>query len=204
MSRVGILGGTFNPIHAGHLMLAEWALDEIELDEVWIIPTGVSYLKKAGDIVPGEDRLRMAELAAAENERFKCLDLEIVKKGDTYSYQTLEQLCEQYPQNEFFFLVGADCLYTIEMWKRPDRIFQQCTLVAAVRNDASLSEMEAKKVELEERFHGRIILLSFLRMAISSTEIRQRIKYGRSIRYLVPDKVLSYIKEKGLYQDENC
>lgn len=203
MRKIGIVGGTFNPIHLGHLMLAEWAMDELKLDEIWLIPTGVSYMKNPGEIAPCQDRLRMTELAAQDNDRFQCLDTEVFQTDNTYSYKTLELLHEQYPESVFYFILGADCLYTIEKWKNPDRIFRQCTIVAAVRDNAAMSDMEEKKAELEARFQGKIVLLPFMRMSISSTEIRRRIKNGQSVRYLVPDKVLSYIEEKGLYREEN-
>lgn len=203
MRRIGILGGTFNPIHLGHLMLAEWAREEAHLDEVWMIPTGVSYMKDPKEIASGEDRLCMTRLAVEENPWFKCVDIEVQRKNNSYSYETLERLQEQYPEDRFYFILGADCLFTIEEWKEPRRIFQNCTILAAVRDEALLSEMEEKKRELEQQFQGKIHLLPFVRMALSSTEIRQRIRRGQSIRYLVPDKVSSYIKEKGLYREES-
>lgn len=204
MRKIGIVGGTFNPIHLGHLMLAEWALDELQLDEIWLIPTGVSYMKNPNEIASGIDRFRMAELAAADNDRFKCLDTEVYQTDNTYSYRTLEILHGKYPEDDFYFILGADCLYSIEKWKNPDIIFRQCTIVAAVRNNTEISDMKEKRMALEKKYHGKIILLPFIRMSLSSTEIRQRIRNGQSIRYLVPDKVLSYIEEKGLYREKNC
>lgn len=203
MRRIGILGGTFNPIHYGHLTLGEWARDALELDQVWIIPTGVSYMKDQGEIVSAGDRLQMAELAVCDNAGFQCLDIEIRQKGHTYSYETLERLKAMYPEDELYFIVGADCLFTIETWKNPEQLLQSCILVAAVRENVDLSEMRSKKEDLEKRFHGKVILLPFLKMSLSSTEIRQRIRQGKSVRYLIPEKVLLYIEEKGLYREEN-
>lgn len=200
MRRIGIMGGTFNPIHIGHLMLAEWAKSEAALDEIWLIPSGISYMKANQYVAPAEDRLRMTELAAKENIHFTALDLEIKRDGYTYSCETLEELAAACPEDKLYFILGADCLYTIENWKCPERIFQCCRLIAAVRNDASLEEMEEKKQELEQRFGGEIMLLPFVRTAISSTEIRERIRQGKSVRYMVTDSVLSYIEEKGLYR----
>lgn len=204
--RIGIMGGTFNPIHTGHLMLAEWAMDAVNLDEVWLVPAGMPYMKAGQDVLPGEERLRMTELAAADNSRLICLDMEVRREGYTYSYETLEELHRNYPECVFFFIAGADCLSMIDTWKSPERIFANCTLVAAVRGEASLSEMERKKRELEQRFPmggGGIILLPFLQMSISSTLIRERIRRGLSVRYLVPDSVLNYISEKGLYREKD-
>lgn len=200
MRRIGIMGGTFNPIHMGHLLLAEWVQDEMGLDEIWLIPNAVSYMKSEQKAAPAVDRLRMAELAAEENYHFKCLDMEIRRGGYTYSYETMEELVETYPSDEFYFIVGADCLFTLESWKCPERILRCCKIVAAVRDEASMEEMKMKKEELERRFGGEILLFSFARLSVSSTEIRERLSHGKSVRYMVPDNVLAYIQEKGLYR----
>lgn len=197
---IGIMGGTFNPIHMGHLLLAEWVKSEVGLEEVWLIPSGISYKKEAQEVASAEDRLRMTELAIKRNRFFKCLDLEVKRGGYTYSYETLEELTRTYPEDAFYFILGADCLFTLETWKYPERIFQCCKLIAAVRDDASLEAMEEKKAELEQRFGGEILLLPFLRMAISSTEIRERVRQGKSVRYMVPDSVLTYMEGKRLYR----
>lgn len=198
--RIGIMGGTFNPVHMGHLLLAEWVRGEAGLDEIWLIPNGVSYMKEAQEVAPAEDRLRMTELAIKRNRYFKCLDLEVKRSGYTYSYETLEELTRAYPGDTFYFILGADCLFTLETWKCPERIFQCCKLIAAVRDDASPEAMEEKKKELEQRFGGEILLLPFVRMSLSSTEIRERIRQGKSVRYMVPDSVLTYIEGKRLYK----
>ncbi len=202
MEKIGIMGGTFNPIHLGHLMLAEWAMDEAGLEEVWMIPTGLSYMKAGQRIPDGEVRLQMTLLAADGNPRLRCLDTEIRREGYTYTYETLELLKEQYPENKFFFIIGADCLFTLETWKYPGRILRNATLLVAARNGISLEEMEGKRGELLERFGGEILLMPFVSISLNSTEIRNRIRKGKSVRYMVPDKTLSYIKEKGLYSDE--
>lgn len=198
--RIGIMGGTFNPVHMGHLLLAEWVKGEAGLDEIWLIPNGVSYMKEAQEVAPAEDRLRMTELAIKRNRYFKCLDLEVKRSGYTYSYETMEELTRAYPGDTFYFILGADCLFTLETWKHPERIFQCCKLIAAVRDDASPEAMEEKKAELEQRFGGEILLLPFVRMSLSSTEIRKRIRQGKSVRYMVPDSVLTYIEGKRLYK----
>lgn len=231
MRKIGIMGGTFNPIHLGHLTLAEWTRDAFALDEVWFIPTGCSYMKTDGVILPGRERLHMTELAVQGNPFFRCLDTEVSREGYSYSYETLEILKDRYPEDEFFFIVGADCLSSIETWKYVDRIFQNCTLIAAFRDgvfsddgeeasdgnnrhpvecsdeeaapyhDEALDYMEEKCRELRRRFHADIILFPFFHMSVSSTELRRRIREGKSVRYLIPDSVLQYIEEKGFYRE---
>lgn len=199
--KIGIMGGTFNPIHIGHLTLGQWAMNELNLDEVWFIPTGISYQKEKLQVLPGEERLHMTELAIADNVAFKCLDMEVKREGYTYSYETMEQLKRQYPEDTFYFIVGADCLFAIENWKYPEKIFESCILAAAIRGKASLGEMEKKKTQLEARFNGKVVLFPFSKLEISSTEIRSRVHEGKSIEHMVPEKVKKYIEEKGFYRE---
>lgn len=202
MHKTGILGGTFNPIHVGHLLLAEWALDALGLEEVWLLPSGESYMKSGQDVLPARERLHMTQLAAAENRRLRCVDTEVQKPGASYTCETLEQLNRENPGTAFYFILGADCLFTMERWREPERIFAACTLVAAMRGERSAEEMEQKKRELERRFGARILLLPFLQVEVSSTQVRERVAGGRSIRYLVPDSVRAYIEEKGFYSGD--
>lgn len=202
MVKIGIMGGTFDPIHIGHLALAQYAMDEEGLDEVWFVPTGCSYMKEDRKVLSPKERYEMTRLAVEGNPRMRCLDIEIKRKGYTYSYETLEELRKEYPKAEFFFLFGADCLFAIETWKYPERIFANTKIIAAVRNGANLAEMKSKIEELQNKYKAAIQLLPFLNLEISSTDLRERVRNGKSIRYLVPDKVLYYIAEKGFYKDE--
>lgn len=200
MGKIGIMGGTFNPIHNGHLMLAQYALEENNLDEIWFIPTGCSYMKKDQGILPGEERFHMVELAVTDNPRMYPIDIEIKREGYTYSYETLEMLNALYPEHQFYFIFGADCLFSIENWKCPQEIFDNCTIIAAVRSGASMEQMEAKKEELLNKFQGNIILMPFLQLEISSTLIRERLAMGKDVRYMLPESVLQYITDKHFYE----
>lgn len=204
MSKIGILGGTFNPIHAGHLMLAECARETFGLDEVWFIPTGRSYMKEcggtAGNMPLPEERLRMTDLAIRDNPFFRCLDMEVKRSGDTYSYETLEELRRREPENAFYFILGADCLFRMDAWKEPGRIFAACEIIAATRGDADVEALGEKAARLRRDFGARISLLPFRNLDVSSSEIRERVRQGRSIRYMTPESVMAYIDEKGFYR----
>jgi len=200
MRRVGIMGGTFNPINTGHLMLAECAREDFLLDEVWFIPTGYSYMKESGSKDPlSSDRLEMTKIAVESNPYFRCLDIEVIREGNTYTYETLEELKYSNPDTKLYFIVGADCLYEIERWREPERVFRACEMIAAVREDFDSSQMQDKINELCTKYDARIHFLPFREIAISSTEIRERVVLGKSIRYMVPDAVMRYIEEKGFY-----
>ncbi len=199
MQKIGILGGTFNPIHTGHLMLAEYARDALFLDEVWLMTTGASYMKDERTIASAEDRMNMVNLAIEDNVFLKSSDIEIIRQGDTYTYETMKILSGQYPDAEFYFITGADCLFSIERWKCPEQIFEACTLVCAVRNGVSVEDMEAQKRRLEALFNARVALLPMPNIDISSTDIRNRIREKHSVRYFVPDKVFRYIQDRELY-----
>lgn len=198
--KIGIIGGTFNPIHLGHLLLAEWAKDAFALDRVMVMPTGISYLKEGTNVLPGEERLHMVQLALEDRSDMFAEDLEVQRGGFTYTHETLEALSEVYPNDSFYFICGSDILFSIEKWKDPQRIFDLCTLVAAVRGDESMEDMIIKRDELAEKFHANIEVFPFMNFSVSSTEVRNRIKEGKSVTYLVPEKVLSYIEEKGFYR----
>lgn len=201
--KVGVMGGTFNPVHIGHLMLAEWTMEAAGLDEVLFIPAGCPYMKSQEEILDGVKRLHMVELAIRSRDDFLCSDMEIRRNGYTYTYETLEQLKMENPDTEYYFIMGADCLFSLENWVHPERILRACTLIAAARNGSPMSQLECKRRELEQRYHCSIRLLPFLSMEISSSDIRSRLKTGRSIRYLVPDPVFNYIAENKLYQEVN-
>lgn len=198
--KLGILGGTFNPIHIGHLLLAEAAYDEIGLDGVMFLPSGNSYMKDASGILAAADRLEMTQLAVKGQPDFFVSDMEIKRGGNTYTYETLSTIKDLHPDTQLFFLTGADCLFSVENWRNPEQIFASCSFVTALRGDADEAKLNKQVQRLQERYDANIILLPFLKMEISSTAIRERIKQGKSVRYMVPEAVYQYLLEKQLYK----
>ncbi len=197
--QVGIMGGTFNPIHMGHLMLAEKAREEFSLDQVLFMPSGISYLKANETILPGEDRFKMVSLAVQENPHFAVSDLEIRREGNTYTWETLEALHRESQSVRYTFLMGADSLFQIENWLYPERIFATCRLGVAIRDDMDAEACQRKAEQLMQAYGAEIVILKNRRIDISSTDIRERIEQGRDIRYLVPDSVREYILEQHFY-----
>ena len=199
--KIGVMGGTFNPIHIGHLLLAEWAMEAAGLDQILFMPAGCPYMKDNRYVLDGDKRLQMTALAIEDHPAFAVSSMEVERKGYTYTCDTMEQLKKEHPEDTLYFIMGADCLYTIEKWRDPERIFRASHVIAAARNGSSLAEMEQKCRELSHKFHGEILLLQFPAMEISSTDIRERAAAGRSIRYLVPENVREYIITNRLYQE---
>ncbi len=201
MAKIGILGGTFHPIHNGHVALGQYCLDKKLVKEVWFIPTGVSYLKAGQKMLSGEERLRLTRLAIEGRPNMSALDLEIRRPGNTYTVETLRELKKLWPEHEFFYIIGADCLFSMENWYQAEEIFQLCTMLVARRDGKSRGEMRKKARDLKDRFRAKIHLLEFQEMEISSTLIRDRIKNGKSIRDLLPEKLAKEIKKKGYFKD---
>lgn len=201
LKKVGIMGGTFNPIHMGHLILAETARTQYALDEILFIPSGKSYMKQELEILPGAVRAEMVALAIEDNSSFSLSLMELNRPGNTYTYETLEELKKEKPDTEYYFILGGDSLFAIENWKCPQRIFESCTILAAMRDEKDKDEMQKKAALLTEKYHAKILLLSCGRMDISSTYIREQVKIGKSVRYQMPDKVIKYMEENHLYKE---
>lgn len=199
--KIGIMGGTFNPIHQGHLLLAEEARDYCNLDEILFMPSGFSYMKNKKEIASNEARKEMTLLAIKENPSFYLSTLEMEREGATYTCETLEILKKRYPLALLYFILGADNLFSIEKWKNPEQIMQGFTLIVAARGAKTEEEILHKAEELKQNYRAKIQLLPERTIDLSSSEIRERIKNGQSVRYMLPDKVFAYIEEHGLYQD---
>lgn len=206
MSRIGILGGTFNPIHIGHLELAKAAIKEVYLDKLLVMPSGVSYLKK-DQIIPDSDiRLKLCETAIDGLDNiFEISDLEVKRTGNTYTYETILELKKIYPNDEIYFIIGADSLYYIKNWVKVSEIFDNCTIIAARRGEYSEDEdIRFKKVaeELILTFNAKIILLNTIITDISSTKIRKMFADNTDeteiLKYL-PQKEYLYIINNNIY-----
>ena len=202
--RIGIIGGTFNPIHYAHLFVAECAREQFKLDRVIFIPSGESYFKRGQDIPSGEIRYQLVKKATEDNPFFKVSRIEIDRPGDTYTIETLEQLSEMYPGDELYFIVGADTLNQIDKWVRYEDVLRACTILAAVRDDTDEENLQNRINELTKMVpEAKIESIRMGRIEISSTMIRERVKADKSIKYLLPESCIEYIALKGLYSENS-
>ncbi|MBC8079836.1 MAG: nicotinate-nucleotide adenylyltransferase [Gorillibacterium sp.] len=192
--RIGIMGGTFDPIHNGHLLAAERVGEEASLDEVWFMPANVPPHKRSQPHTTALHRLRMVELAIEDNRRFRISDIEIRKGGTSYTIDTMTELCAKHPNDEFNYIIGADMVMYLPNWYRIDELARKVTFIGVGRPGYTLNMQE-----LMPELQHKIRIVSMPMMEISSTHIRDRYRDGKSIRYLVPDAVLDYIEVNRLY-----
>lgn len=190
--RIGIFGGTFNPPHLGHLIVAEHVQSMLSLDTIYFVPSFISPHKKRGEETLASHRLKMVRLAIRTNKKFACSDLEIKQKDISYSYRTIESFHKAFPSSRLFLLIGADNFVDFSTWKYPGRICDEATLVVMSRS--------AHAPAAGTQFAAAAKFVDVPDIEISSTEIRKRIKQGKSIRYLVPEVVRRYILEHGIYR----
>ncbi len=199
--RIGIMGGTFDPIHMGHLILGEQSFEQLHLDKVLFMPSGNPPHKRnrAGRASDGQ-RVDMVRLAIEDNPHFELSLAEMHETGYTYTYRTLEELKEQNPDTDYYFIIGADSLFTFDEWKKPARICRACTLIVAVRDHASSDELNQEIKRLSAEYEGHFTLLDTMNIDVSSHQIRSWVSEGKSLKYYVPDPVISYMKENGIYR----
>ncbi|NLK99778.1 MAG: nicotinate-nucleotide adenylyltransferase [Clostridiales bacterium] len=200
MKKVGIMGGTFNPIHNGHLFLAEHAYEQAGLDYILFMPTMNPPHKAGISVESAEHRINMVRLAIKDNPHFLISDIELQRPGITYTSDTLIALKESEPDTEYYFIVGADSLMMMSRWMDPQTVFRLSTIVAGGREQSTQEQLEEQARYLENEYKGKIILLDMPIMELSSEKIRERRSKGKSIRYYLPDEVISYINKHDLYK----
>jgi nicotinate-nucleotide adenylyltransferase len=193
--RLGVLGGTFDPVHTGHLVLAEHAREALSLETVLFIPAGDPWRKSHRTITPAAHRVAMLRLAVEDNAAFGISDIELNREGPTYTADTLEALAGERLDDEFYFIVGADALADLPNWRDPQRIVRHAMLAVAPRDlqDANTVAINVPGIA------DRIVTFEIPRLAISSSDIRARTAANLTIRYLVPDSVAAYIAQHNLY-----
>lgn len=200
MKKVGIIGGTFNPIHIGHLIMAERAYEEFELDEILFIPAGISYFKDQSTVLDKKTRITLTGEAIGDNPHFALSTIECDRAGNSYTYETLEELKAKNLDTQYYLIIGADALVQMELWQKPENILRDAVILVAKRNGPTTQEFIDKMEEIKQKYNADIRIIPCTYIDISSTEIRERIKAGKSIRYLVPEVTEQFIKKHHLYE----
>ncbi|MFL6555593.1 MAG: nicotinate-nucleotide adenylyltransferase [Bacillus sp. (in: firmicutes)] len=188
MKKVGILGGTFDPPHYGHLLIANEVLSTLKLDEIWFMPNQEPPHKKKSDSIKNEDRLQMLDLAIQDNTAFRVETIELHRQGPSYTVDTMKMINDQYPDHQFFFIIGADMIEYLPKWHKIDELIKLVQFVGVERPEYST------KTDYPVRY------VDVPAIDVSSSMIRDRVKNGKTVRYLLPDPVIKYIEEKHLYE----
>jgi nicotinate-nucleotide adenylyltransferase len=196
--RVGFFGGTFDPVHLAHLILAEQCREQGRLDQVWFVPAGRPPHKAHRELTPFLQRAEMLSLALAGNPAFRIEDLEKDRPGPSYTADTLDELHQRHPEHEFFLLAGTDVLRDLPGWHEPARIVERAPLMVMARPGVSQPALDELQVKLGTAV--RVQMVKAPLVEISSSDLRERVAQGRSIRYLVPRSVEAYIEDKQLYR----
>lgn len=199
---LGILGGTFDPIHYGHLLAAEWAGEAFGLDELVFIPAARPPHKDPASVINGDHRYRMVELAIKDNPAFTASSLELERRGYSYTVDTIRHYLEADPQLDIRFILGVDALQLIYTWKEVGQLIKLCRFIVVTRPGYQLDRCDPVFATVPAELWDRIELLSIPGLEISSSEIRKRVAAGQSVRYLLPPGVADYIKKNDLYRNE--
>lgn len=202
MGKIGIMGGTFDPIHNGHLLLGKQAYEEYGLDQVWYMPSGQPPHKKNHKVTDADIRCDMVKMAIDGFPWCNFTDFEVKRNGDIYTAHTFVLLKQEYPQHSFYFIVGADSLYEIETWYHPEQVMELAVLLVAGREYEEAScTIDEQIAYLKQKYKARILRLHCIRVDISSAEIRQMAKKQEPIGAWVPKEIEEYILTHGLYQE---
>ncbi len=200
--KVGIMGGTFDPVHIGHLIIGEKAYEQLGLEKVYFMPSGNPPHKKSREgRANDEQRVEMVRRAISDNPHFALSLIEMNEEGYSYTYRTLETLKKANPDTDYYFIIGADSLYNFSDWMEPGKICAVCTLVVATRNHTPIEDINKKMEELSRRFRGKFIRLDTMNIDISSHLVREWIMEGRSLKYYVSDEVIHYIEKQHIYHN---
>jgi nicotinate-nucleotide adenylyltransferase len=200
--RLGIFGGSFDPVHFGHLLLAECCREQCRLDEVWFVPAAAPPHKQGRELAPAKARLEMLELATSGNEAFRVSSLEVDRGGVSFTVETLRAIAAEHPQAELFLLMGADSLRDLPTWREPVEILARA-IPAVVRRAGTAEPDFAPLAEMTSPARLREIVSSQVTMPLleqSSTDLRERASEGRSLRYRTPRAIEKYIETQGLYR----
>lgn len=201
--KIGIMGGSFHPIHMGHLMMSEYIRSTLDIRKVIFIPTGTPPHKQEFT-VEGDHRLSMVELATLHNPHFFVSDIEIKRKGTSYSVDTVRELMKIYPEDEFYFFLGSDIILDLKGWKKFDKLAQYTKFVVAIRpgfEKITLEKIEEEVAYLSETYGAEFQIMETPRYEISSTDLRSRIRNNKSVNYLIPESVIHYINKHHLYEE---
>lgn len=199
--KIGIMGGTFDPIHIGHLILGEKAYEQLALDKILFMPSGnPPHKRNRAGRATDEQRVAMVEKAIEGNPHFELSLVEMSDRGYSYTYHTLEMLNKKNPDTDYYFIIGADSLYQFSTWMKPERICKACTIVVATRDHLMSDELEQQMLLMQDLYGGSFLRLNTLNIDISSQLLRQWNGDGKSLRYYVPDAVNDYINENDIYQ----
>lgn len=198
--RIGVFGGSFDPVHMGHLTVAQDAVEQLELDRLIFVPAAVPPHKQEKALADGRQRFEMLQLATEGNLSFEVSDMELQRGGVSYTFDTMTQVRAEHPCAELFFIVGLDSLTILHSWKNVEQLLEMCTVVPFARGGEDPARV-AEQIQLSEPWKSRLMerLIRIHEVEISASEIRMRLAEGLSIRYLVPPEVEMYIAEHGLY-----
>lgn len=197
--KVGLMGGTYNPIHLGHLIISEYIRTNFPLDKVIFIPTGDPPHKDNKELISAIDRFNMTKLAIESNPYFDISSIEIKREGKSYSSDTIDEFLKEMHEDELYFIIGSDTLFELEKWKNIKNIFKKIRFIVAGREGLSDNNIEDKVEEYRKKYNSNIVYVSGPKIEISSTMIRECVAEEKSIRYLVPWEVEEYIKTHRLY-----
>lgn len=198
--KIGIMGGTFNPIHNGHLFLAENTREQAGLDKILFMPSKNPPHKTVSSCITQQQRVDMIRLAISDNPFFELSELELQRDGFTYTADTLTLLTEESPDISYYFIVGTDSLFMMQHWYQPHKIFERCIIAVAARENADEEQIRKHSEFLKKEFGAKIIHVQMPLIDISSDLIRKKCSDGKTLKYYLPDSVIRYIRDNRLYE----